>query len=465
MSAKKKPTTASKKRRAAPKARRAPPPAKKKPEEQRDAFLAQYSALVGPEEILEAGRRLGAIKRQRKVDLPKLVEATVISLSGTPGAQTSALVNYLSLTGEPLAPSSFYDRFTPEFALVMKGMAGRAVEHVRQADPKETSGRDLGALFDAFSDVRLADSTVLMLKKLAKGWAPSTSKVRPAGIKFHAVVSLHDDLPIADSLTPQRTHDNKAFPEATMEPGTLSIFDLGYIDVKRFIAAIDRGAHFLTRLKSSHNPEIVRVYVGKGSRRKARGLRLDDAIESGVLTHHMGVIDVDVRLVHKDREAIARVVAVINTDVDELHWYITSVDRDLLDAFDIAEAYRLRWIIELIFKQLKSGTGLSSILAWRESAVTALIYGKITALCLSRLLELCANSQNDKGIRGRLAMVLVLARSASLMLSYALLRDGVTMDELEKRILLIATTVARSRNQRRERTRKNREASIGRPSA
>ena len=463
MSAKEKATTASKKRRTAAKARTAPTRAKK-PKEERDAFLAQYSELVGPDEIIEAGRRLGAIQRQRKVDLPKLVEATVISLSGTPGAQTSALVNYLSLTGESLAPSSFYDRFTPEFAQVMKGVAGRALEHVRQADPKETTGRDLGALLEAFSDVRIADSTVLMLKKLAKGWAPSTSKVRPAGVKFHTVVSVHDDLPIADSMTPQRTHDNKAFPEATMEPGTLSIFDLGYIDVKRFIDAIDRGAHFLTRLKTSHNPEIVRVYVGQGSRRKARGLRLDEAIDSELLTHHMGVIDVDVRLVHKGREAIARVVAVINTDVDEFHWYITSVDRNLLDAFDVAEAYRLRWIIELIFKQLKSGTGLSSILAWRESAVTALIYGKITALCLSRLLELCAKSQDDKGVFGRLAIVLVLARSTSLLLSYALLRDGVTVDELEKRILLIATTVARSRNQRRERTRKKREASIGRAS-
>lgn len=464
MSTKRKPTRASKKRQSKPKACRKPTRAKKTPEEERDAFLAQYGELVGPDEILEAGRRLGAIQRQRKVELPKLVEATVISLSATPGAQTSVFVNYINLTGQSLAPSSFYDRFTPAFAELMKGVAGRALEHVRQADPDGTAGRNLGVLLDVFNDVRIADSTVVMLKKLAKGWAPSTSKVRPAGVKFHTVVSLLDDLPIADALTPQRTHDNKAFPEATLEPGTLSIFDLGYIDVKRFVDAVNRGAHFLTRLKNSHNPEIVRVHVGKGSRRNARGLRLDEALNTEVLTHEKGIIDVDVRLVHKDREAIARVVAVINSDVDKFHWYITSVDRNLLDAFDVAEAYRLRWIIELIFKQLKSGAGLSSILAWRESAVTAMIYGKITALCLSRLLEICAKSTGDGSTLNRMAMVLVLARSASLMLSYALLRDGVTIEELERRIMLTATIVARARNQRRERERKKREASIGRPS-
>lgn len=428
-------------------------------------FLEQYGKLVGPEEILEAGRRLGAIRRQRKVDLPKLVEATIMSLSGTPGAQTTAFANYLNLTGEGLAPSSFYDRFTPELAGVMKGVAERALKHVQASDPDGMAGRDLGSLLEAFSDVRLADSTCLMLKKLAKGWAPSTSKVRPAGVKLSAVVSLRNDLPIADVLTPQRTHDNKAFPTATLETGTLSIFDLGYIDVERFIDAIGREAHFLTRLKSSHDPEIVRVHVGKGSRTAARGLRLDQALDGGLLQWEKGVIDVDVCLKHKTKTAIARVVGVLDSNGDEPHWYVTSVDRSILSPVDVAETYRLRWIIELVFKQLKSGVGFSAILAWREHAVTALVYGKITALCLARLLELSVKAKSPHVVLGRLAIVLVLARSTTLMFTYAMLRDGVGAEELERRLLLVAEIVGRSRNQRRERERRKREAGIGGKSA
>ena len=425
-------------------------------------FLEQFRGLVGPDEIIAAGRSLGVIQRQRKVDLPKLVEATVLSMSGVPGAQTNALSNYLTLTGEELAHSSFYDRFTDEYAGLMKHVTKRALEHVRQVGSNDDLVRDLGALLQEFEDVRVADATSHMLKRLAKSWAPATTKKRPAGIKFHAVISLKDDLPIADEITPQRTHDNKAFPEVTMEPGTLTLFDLGYIDIERFIDAIDRGAHFLTRLKKSHDPEIVRVHEGKGSRLGARGLRLSEALDRGVLTPNNGVVDLDVRLRAGKKEAIARVVAVFDTETTEPHWYITSVGRDILDPFDVAEAYRLRWIVELVFKQLKSGTGLDTILAWRPAAVTALIYAKVTALCLVRLLEAATRANGDRDLQGRLAMVLVLSRAVPLLIANSLIRDGVSIEEIERRIMLIASTLARSRNRRRERERRKREASIGR---
>jgi hypothetical protein len=98
-----------------------------------------------------------------------------------PGAQTTAFLNYLGLSGESLAPSSFYDRFTDQFAELMKDVARRAIGHVRTVDSDGTLGRDLGELLEAFDDVRVADSTSVILKSLAKSWAPATTKARPPG--------------------------------------------------------------------------------------------------------------------------------------------------------------------------------------------------------------------------------------------------------------------------------------------
>ena len=424
-------------------------------------FMKAYETLIDDEAIIEAGARLGVVQRQRKIDLTALVEATITSLSPMPGAQTNALVEYLALTGEELAPSSFYDRFTDPFATLMRELADKAVRAVREAESTGDLARDLGVLLKEFHDVRVADSTSQVLKKLAKAWAPSTSKVRPAAFKFHTVISLRDDLPLHSEIGAQRAHDNRAFPESTMEPGTLSLFDLGYIDVERFIDAIERGAYFLTRLKKSHNPTIHRIHIGKGSRVDARGMPLDDAIKDQILLADHGVIDIDVRLVVRGKEAIARVVAIIDKESNDFHWYITSVDRNTLDAFDVAEAYRLRWVIELLFKQLKSGGGLDMILAWRESAVRALVYAKVVALCLARLLELSAASSGDDALRTRLAMMLVLTRSVPLLLSHSLMRRGVTIQQMEERILLIARIAAKSRNRRRERARIKRERELG----
>lgn len=423
-------------------------------------ILEELRALVGPEEIVETGCRLGVIQRQRKVDLPALVEATIMAMMPMPGVQTTILVNYLGLTDEKMVPSSFYDRFSWPFAELMRTVALRAIEGVRQATPENRRRKDFGVLLKEFSDVQVVDSTSLLLKKLARHWAPSTSKVKPAGVKWHAIVSLKDGLPVADRLTEQRLHDSAGLPDAALAPGTLTLFDLGYLHVERFIEAIDRGADFLTRLKTNHNPVILRVQTGKGDRVKARGMRIEDALEQKVLLDDAGALDVDVRLETNGKSATARVVAELAPD-GEFHWYLTSVDRDVLSIDDIVEAYRLRWYVELFFKQLKSGTGLDTIQASRPGAVAALVYAKVIALCLARLLELSVEEQEGRNATTQLALVLTLTRAAPLLLTYSHLSRGTTLEQLERRMMNIAVIVARSRNQRRERARRKREQALG----
>jgi IS4 transposase len=426
-------------------------------------FLASFRHLIGPEEILEAGCRLGALQRQRKVDLPSLVEATILSILPTPGVQTTAMANYVSLTGEVLAPSSFYDRFSPEFALLMRELMLRSIQGVREATPEARRRSDFGVLLEEFSDVQVADSTSLLLKKLARHWAPSTSKEKPAGVKWHAIVSLRDGVPVAERLTEQRLHDSAGLPESAMPSGTLTLFDLGYLDVARFIDAIERGADFLTRLKTNHNPTIVRVHTGKGDRVKARGMRLDEALAQKVLLDDGGALDIDVTLEAGEKRATARVVAELAPD-GEFHWYLTSVSRDVLSIDDVVEAYRLRWYVELFFKQLKSGAGLEAIKASRPGAVAALIYAKVVALCLARMLELAVEEREGRHATSQLALVLTLVRCAPLLLADSYMRRGITLAQLEERLMLIAAMAARSRNQRRERAKRKREQGLGRGS-
>lgn len=430
------------------------------------SLLEAWHELVAPDDIIEVGRRLGVIKRQRKVDLPALVAATITAVSPVPGSETSALVNYLHLVGvddagAKIALSSFYERFTEEFAALMRELALRAVTRVRAAAPDDVAAADFGVLLQRFDDVRIVDSTCHVLKRLA-GWAPSTSKKRPAGIKIHTVISLRDHLPVDElAITPQRRHDNPAAPAQAFAPGSLALFDLGYIDVARFITMTEQGAFFVTRLKESHNPEIVRVHVGLGAKREARGMRIGEAL-GYVLHPDEGVIDVDVRLVVGERTAVVRAVATVEPDGTR-HWYLTNVSRDVLRVQDVADTYRLRWEIELFFKQLKSGAGLSALLAWRASAVQAFVYSKIIALCLARLLELAVEARLGRHAAGHLAVLLVLIRSLPYYLNNALMFGRqLTCEEMEERIIQTACIVARIRNQRRRRVKRSREQAIGR---
>jgi hypothetical protein len=102
----------------------------------------------------------------------------------------------------------------------MRELALRAVARIRAAAPDDAATADFGILLERFEDVRPVDSTCHILKRLARVWAPSTSKKRPAGIEVHTVISLRDHLPIGDvSITPQRRHDNPAAPLQTFAPG------------------------------------------------------------------------------------------------------------------------------------------------------------------------------------------------------------------------------------------------------
>ena len=88
-------------------------------------FLAAYHKLFNSDDLWSAARKLGAVSRERKVDLPALVEASVMALSGLPGTQTTIYAHYVELTGQTLAPSAFYDRFTQPYAQLWRCARGR----------------------------------------------------------------------------------------------------------------------------------------------------------------------------------------------------------------------------------------------------------------------------------------------------------------------------------------------------
>jgi hypothetical protein len=114
--------------------------------------------------------------------------------------------------------------------------------------------------------------------------------------------------------------------------------------------------------------------------------------------------------------------------------------------------------------KLKSGAGLEAIQASRPGAVAALIYAKLIALYLARMLELAVEEREGRHATSLLSLVLTLVRCVPLLLADSYMRRGITLAQLEERLLLIAAMAARSRHQRRERAPRKREQGLGRGS-
>lgn len=427
-------------------------------------FLGTYCSLFDENDLLAMARQNGAVARQRKVDVPALVEASVLAMSGLPGTQTTILANYLQLTGQSLAPSAFYDRFSDSFANLMADVSRRAIAAVRAIDDEDAEARELARLLQHFNDVHATDSTCQLLCKLAAHWSPSTSPERPASFKIHSIISLVDMLPIEHHVSPQREHDSPHLDESALTPGALLLADLGYVDHDRLMRLDERGISVVMRLKNGQNPRIRRVRIGKGHKRACRNMPLDDALSTGQLDFVRGRLDVDVVLqTRRDGrvvEAVFRVIGLEPTDGGDDRYYLTNVPAEILNPHDVALAYRLRWDIELLWKHLKTGTGLTALRAWRPSAVFALVQAKITAVALARLLQLAARPSTRGHAVGQLAIVLALHRSIPLILSLRMRGKDIDLLEMERRLLLVASTLGRSRRQRRERKKKAQRAGI-----
>jgi len=92
-----------------------------------------------------------------------------------------------------------------------------------------------------------------------------------------------------------------------------------------------------------------------------------------------------------------RVVGVRNEDADDYHLYVTNLSREEFFPADLAQIYRCRWEVELLFRELKTQYDLDEFDTSNEDVVKILLYAALLSLLVSReLLELVTEQAGDE---------------------------------------------------------------------
>lgn len=78
-----------------------------------------------------------------------------------------------------------------------------------------------------------------------------------------------------------------------------------------------------------------------------------------------------------------------------IRWYLTTAPRSLLTARQVIQAYRLRWLIELLFRELKQSADLGRSFTADRHAIEALTYGAMLAHVLVRSVRIQAALANE----------------------------------------------------------------------
>lgn len=354
------------------------------PEVVLNAEIQKLSSSLPADLIDKYARETGFIIREKKVRASLFLWNLILGFGASMQKSLAALKKrYCIIAAESLAPSTFFDRFTPNLVLFLQAILRHLLENaVRSGIPKK--------VLEHFKDVLIIDGTIVrLLDSLAKVF-PGAGM--PAGAKITTVISV-----ATSNLYRMVIHAGKKADVKTLQLGSwvknhLLLFDRGYFKYAVFERILKLGGHFITRLTENADPEIVAVNLPcPGNSIDLVGKRLREclsALKRGVLDL-MVMVEFD-RREYKGKKTTAtltmRLVGIRNDETGEYHLYLTDLPHEAFPAEVIALYYRGRWFVELLFKELKSRYALDVIHTTKPEIVKALIYAAMITLVVSRRL-------------------------------------------------------------------------------
>ena len=208
--------------------------------------------------------------------------------------------------------------------------------------------------------IEIFDSTTISLFKdilACVGRKPQNGKEK-GGIKMHTVINVDEVVPKMVWFTSAATHDHVLLNKLKMDANTIYVFDKGYNDYKAFEKFCLNNTGFVTRIKDNAVYDVASVD------------EIDDNIHSGVLEDT--IIEIVVKDKNGDRKLRLRKVRFHDRALNREFEFITNLFDIRPDL--IAAIYKLRWQIELLFKQLKQNFPLRYFLGDNENAIKIQIY-------------------------------------------------------------------------------------------
>jgi len=344
--------------------------------------IAAVSRALPAEFIRETARETRWVERVKKID-PAIFTWNLLLSFGASMQRTLATLRkrFCTIAGEELAPSSFFDRFNDRLVSFLdKILQHLLATMIRSELPRK--------VLDTFKDVLVIDSTIVRLLDTLADVFPGAGM--PAGVKISTVLSVATDNLHRMSIYTGKTAEMKTLKLGKWVKDSLLLFDLGFFKYSEFERITRLGGHFITRLHGNADPEIVEV------NRSCRGRAIDlvgKKIRGCLASLKREILDVMVRVDVTRRgyqgskttvPAVFRLVGIMNEETKEYHLYLTDLPLDTFDAQRIADLYRGRWCIELLFKELKSRYALDVIHTAKPEIVKALIYTAMITLVISR---------------------------------------------------------------------------------
>lgn len=198
-------------------------------------------------------------------------------------------------------------------------------------------------------------------------------------------MSLFRDTLIRVAVTPDAECERHHLPPPTDLVQKLILADRGY-DSTSYIAAVAANhGDAIIRIRKCYDPVVVRIYREGRRYRRLEGKCLSDVLKR---IPKNKVLDVDVAYDNDEPDRRFRVVLAWHGEEKKWMRLLTTLRRDHMTAAEVLRTYRLRWQIELLFKELKSYANLHRFVTTKSHIAEGLIWASLCAAMLKRFIAI-----------------------------------------------------------------------------
>jgi len=332
-------------------------------------------------------RKSGFVRRKGKFSAYEFVVLMTVGQLALKHPSLAAMVQAIEAK---ISREALHQRFTPQSVQFMQD----CLDHVLRQ--KFTPPKPLdAALLRPFQHIHIFDSSSWDIDPRLKEVLPgSGGGASDANCKLQVSYEYKQGqlgfFQVTSGNRPDQAY-SPALP-GLLRKGDLSLADLGYFKVKTFRQYHDKGIYFLSRFIVTtticHADTGASIDLGEMLRRfKGNCLELNVMMGAAkseqtpcrliCLRVSEQVANARRRKLHKTAQKKGRTVSQRHLALCDWTLLITNVPVDLLSAMMAYHLYRVRWQIELLFKQLKSIMRIHQSDTGIENRLRCELYGKL----------------------------------------------------------------------------------------
>lgn len=228
-------------------------------------------------------------------------------------------------------------------------------------------------------ELYIVDSTTIQLfsSLVFKGVGrnPKDGGKKKGGLKVHMLIDALQDVGKFVKVTAAKVHDSKFLNDLTLNPFSMVVFDKAYNHYKLFAKWTEKQIWFVTRMKDNAVYEVEQVVSEN---------KIPDG-KAGVLKEEN--VNLCYKENQKDKEFQKLSLRRITYRDEKGRIYVFITNNTKLTAQDIADIYKQRWQIELLFKKMKQNFQLHCFYGESENAIRIQIWCTLIAQLLLTVLQ------------------------------------------------------------------------------